>query len=429
MGKNLYFGRCLCALGGMFLSFSAAVTLAAPADVYLNEVFFNPPGNAVATELQKEYIELRGAPGASLENHWLVIVENEDMLGDDQTGTPGTIDMAVDLTGHSLGSNGYLLMRRAGNPFTPVAGTPEVTLPDTQLEGSGGTFMLIYNDGGIAPNTAGLDLDDQSVNDNDSNPATLSDGLDNPNGQIGWQILDSIGLFGEAGEAGTGRVYSPTVFGPEKDGQTIPILQGGPIFHASEHIEPDATYVGLGYEIEYLARYGDSTGTGPKDWHISNLTDNNLAGPTGAAILRQSGGDPHGYPRPNGKEVESNQFVPYGTNMTDTLGASNYPLNQLSLPWDYNQDGTVNAADYTVWRDTLGTVDPTGKSILANSDQDGSVDQTDYDAWKWHFGESLPGSGSGALGSSVPEPATLLLVAVGGAIALMLRSKSARRVC
>ena len=31
--------------------------------------------------------------------------------------------------------------------------------------------------------------------------------------------------------------------------------------------------------------------------------------------------------------------------------------NTIVLPGDYNQDGIVNAADYTVWRDNLGSPD------------------------------------------------------------------------
>ncbi len=65
---------------------------------------------------------------------------------------------------------------------------------------------------------------------------------------------------------------------------------------------------------------------------------------------------------------------------------------------DYNQDGSVNAADYIVWRKTLGSVVPplTG----ADGDGDGVIDQDDYGVWRVHFGETLPppGAGSGAAG-------------------------------
>ena len=74
-----------------------------------------------------------------------------------------------------------------------------------------------------------------------------------------------------------------------------------------------------------------------------------------------------------------------------------------ALPGDYNQNGTVDAADYTVWRDNLGSA-----TSLPNDDTPG-VGLDDYDRWKTHFGESN-GIGSGArANTTVPEPATLVL--------------------
>jgi len=63
---------------------------------------------------------------------------------------------------------------------------------------------------------------------------------------------------------------------------------------------------------------------------------------------------------------------------------------------DFNQDGIVDAADYTAWRDGLGS----------------KYTQADYNVWRAHFGQTV---GSGArIGLSskvaVPEPATLVLM-------------------
>ncbi len=71
----------------------------------------------------------------------------------------------------------------------------------------------------------------------------------------------------------------------------------------------------------------------------------------------------------------------------------------LKLPGDYNGDGTVNAADYTVWRNTLASVGP---GPAADGDRDGIVDRDDYRIWKGHFGEA-GGSGALAWPKSVPE--------------------------
>jgi phospholipase/lecithinase/hemolysin len=97
-----------------------------------------------------------------------------------------------------------------------------------------------------------------------------------------------------------------------------------------------------------------------------------------------------------------------------------YALAVLVLPGDYNKNGVVDAADFTVWRDTLGQsgaglpADGTGPSGAP----DGMVDQLDYDFWKAHFSE-VTGSGLGAgRATAVPEPAAMWLAA----IALMMIS-------
>jgi len=80
---------------------------------------------------------------------------------------------------------------------------------------------------------------------------------------------------------------------------------------------------------------------------------------------------------------------------------------------DYNSNGIVDAADYTVWRDTLGST----TDLRANGDDTGAsagvIDGADYLAWKTHFG-LMAGSGSLALRSppldsisGIPEPTAL----------------------
>jgi hypothetical protein len=88
------------------------------------------------------------------------------------------------------------------------------------------------------------------------------------------------------------------------------------------------------------------------------------------------------------------------------------------VPGDFNNDGTVDAADYVVWRKNSGT-------------QDG------YDAWRANFGAALDrGIGSGATGSasafaaptsnSIPEPTCIVLFTSIG-IGLLTRQCCRRR--
>jgi len=389
------------------------------AELYINEIFIDPPGG----ETPREYLELRGTPGMSLADHWLIVAENEGNL-DTGLAETGQLDLVIDLSAYLLGSNGFLVMRRANNPYSADLNSTNVELPATLFENSGGTFMLIKKGAGPTPVVGAATALDGNV-DNDVDPLTPFDGMDYPGeGQPGWTILDSVGVFVEINEVGLGRTYAPINFGPEADGFEF-LPEFGGVFNAEDHFEPDATYVATGFENELIARYGNSSGQTERDWHLTNVTDNALAGYTNMGDFRQAAPGAHGFPRPDGSEYESSQYVPYGTNITGTLGAPNFPLNQTVLPWDYNQNGTVDAADYTVWRDLLGTLDPTGKSNFVNADRDNSVDQTDYDAWKWHFGESLPTMiGVGTV--AVPEPASWLLAGFGlAAVTARLRRRYA----
>ena len=73
---------------------------------------------------------------------------------------------------------------------------------------------------------------------------------------------------------------------------------------------------------------------------------------------------------------------------------------------DYNGNGTVDAADYTVWRDHLG------QSVTLPGDATpGMVTQADYDIWKSNFGNHA-GSGSGS-STTVPEPTSFTILFAG----------------
>lgn len=56
-----------------------------------------------------------------------------------------------------------------------------------------------------------------------------------------------------------------------------------------------------------------------------------------------------------------------------------------SIPGDFNHDGSVDAADYTVWRDNLGAKSITTQ-IQGDADGDLDVDTDDYRIWRTNFG-------------------------------------------
>jgi hypothetical protein len=81
----------------------------------------------------------------------------------------------------------------------------------------------------------------------------------------------------------------------------------------------------------------------------------------------------------------------------------------VPVPGDYNNNGTVDAADYVLWRK--------GGPLANEVDTPGTVNEADYTEWRARFGNT---SGSGLASSfafppsapnaAVPEPASLILV-------------------
>lgn len=71
------------------------------------------------------------------------------------------------------------------------------------------------------------------------------------------------------------------------------------------------------------------------------------------------------------------------------------------LPGDFNNDGSVDAADYSVWRDNQGQSD---EALNGNGTGSGTVGPADYALWRSQYGAS-----TGAAAVGVPEPAAACL--------------------
>ncbi len=97
----------------------------------------------------------------------------------------------------------------------------------------------------------------------------------------------------------------------------------------------------------------------------------------------------------------------------------------LGVPGDYNDDGVVDAADYTVWRDHLNQ-----SVTLPNDETPGTVTESDYAVWKAHFGQSnniQGGSTAGEAMAAVPEPASWLALTLGAICWVLPRRRVAGR--
>jgi hypothetical protein len=106
-----------------------------------------------------------------------------------------------------------------------------------------------------------------------------------------------------------------------------------------------------------------------------------------------------GYPEPNGPP--DNDALRRNT-LAYLLGLA--PRN----PLDYNSNGAVDAADYVLWRKTLGQ---SGPILAADGNLSHQIDAGDYDAWRAHFGEQgAPGRSEAFSRSNIPEPNTVALL-------------------
>ena len=90
------------------------------------------------------------------------------------------------------------------------------------------------------------------------------------------------------------------------------------------------------------------------------------------------------------------------------------------LPGDYNHDDRVDAADYVVWRDTLGST----TALLADGSGNLIVDQADYDVWRMSFGlvfGETPAAGA-APRAAIPEPSGAAIIA-GATFVVLARAR------
>lgn len=88
---------------------------------------------------------------------------------------------------------------------------------------------------------------------------------------------------------------------------------------------------------------------------------------------------------------------------------------------DYNSDGVVNAADYTVWRDTFGALVPPGSGADGNGN--GEIDDDDYQLWRQNYGMSSSADTAASLVASVPEPSSVLLLVFSASAAWTRRRR------
>lgn len=138
------------ALGFLVRSGSAANT---PPRIYINEI------QVSTTATDWEFFELRGTPGTDLTGLTLLVVES------DFGSSSGTVDRAIDLSGHAIPADGFFLgISPTGASTYNVAG--DMAIADNTFENNTTTFLLVSNFTG----SVGSDLDANDDGVLDSRP-------------------------------------------------------------------------------------------------------------------------------------------------------------------------------------------------------------------------------------------------------------------
>jgi uncharacterized lipoprotein YddW (UPF0748 family) len=107
------------------------------------------------------------------------------------------------------------------------------------------------------------------------------------------------------------------------------------------------------------------------------------------------------------REVTAGFFQTGVSNVAVTGATRVELLVDRRLP-DFNDDGVVDAADYTVWADTVGST----TDFRADANGDRLVNAVDYNLWSANYGRSYVGTST-----AIPEPVTMALAAVAIAAA------------
>lgn len=237
----------------------------------------------------------------------------------------------------------------------------------------------------------------------------------------------TFGTFSEAGvldRTGANIVLNANPAGAGGPGGGVGYEFGGLDFDAStHHLEISAkllpTNAAANFNLVLTDRDGEDTGPGEgsEDFYFTIPTSSfNSSGLSTFSVPLGSGSQDFiltTFGFENGGDMLQNfdlQRIQIQSDGMDAgiLGieiASISIVENQGLVGDYNYNGTVDAADYTLWRDNNGT-----SFTLANRDpaNTGNVSAADYTSWQTRFGQ---GGAAVASAAAVPEPSCLVVSA------------------
>jgi len=217
-------------------------------NLVISEIMVNPSGS----DSPFEFIELRGDAGATIAaDTYLIQVEG------DSANNPGDIESngsasngctvnndgmtpcpqggIIDLSGVTIGSNGYVVIATSGNDYTinPDA-TVLLDVTDGDLEGQSHSFLLVNTNGNGAPSSS----DDIDADDNGEIDAAYT---------AIWTFIDGVAFIDD--DTSTGEIaYANVIFA-----EAAAVAD---LLHPAT-----ATVISTDTQYDYAARIGNSTGS------------------------------------------------------------------------------------------------------------------------------------------------------------------------
>ena len=280
----------------------------------------------------------------------------------------------------------------------------------------------------------------------------ISFGIDGP------QLDDIRGIHGFYGDAlektnnglGNGTIQRATPLGALATGSTLAVGSDALGGQAVGPLETDLVSIANNSDTDFFSftvaaptlldaaltplggifTQGTEGGAPPSTFDANSRNDLSLA------VFASNGTTPLGsanFTGNGGVEMLSDlELTSPGTYFVRVRGSSNnvqlYELKLsaalflIALEGDYNRDGAVDAADYIVWRHSVGQI---GSGLAADGNGNGTIDLNDYGIWKANFGK---GTGAvNALIAVVPEPHPITLLWIGTLVATTQFAHVARR--
>jgi hypothetical protein len=241
---------------------------------------------------------------------------------------------------------------------------------------------------------------------------------------------EGSGVSADSGNDTRTRVLSTIIAGNINSDVNVDFLFGGPNSFRSDGYN----LIGTGNALSRFNQNGDRTGL--ENPLLGPLANN--GGPTRThAPLAGSPAIDKGRPAADagsgGVPMFDQRGEPYlrvyngdgdGGPRIDIGAVELQPLSAPALPGDYDASGTVDAADYLVWRHMLGTNVPPFSHADGNGD--GRVDHEDDSVWTANFGNTLPSPSASTNTVAAPELTVAANVPAAWVFATLRQQKSAR---